>query len=439
MFNRRNLIRLIITAVFALLSLGFVPEGWKHLRVVLPALSPLLSLGGVVATLTVSAVTLLGLPLLLMPLFKGRFFCWHLCPMGFLAESVGRLNRWNKGGANKVPFVGKALALLVIGSAAAGYPVLIWTDPLSVFNGFFAVWREPLTWLSAATASGFVLILLISLLVPNIWCHRLCPLGGLQEMLMRLTKCRKTRQADEPETALEKTRVARRVLLGMAVGGLSGIVYGGFKKRRAAARPSPTAKTPKGGGRRRRRRGTREVSVPYIRPPGAALSIFNALCARCGNCMAACPYGLILPDLGSSGIDGLFTPILMFRSRNGEQEGFCFQECTACTKVCPTGAISSLTREEKQQMAIGVAHVCKGKCLAWNKAEYCMVCQEFCPYHAIDEVERDGVMCPEVDSSKCRGCGACESQCPALPIAILVSGREPQLRLAAPSPYLTQK
>ena len=453
MFTKRNLIRLILTIFFALLACGATPESWRHLRVVLPGLSPLLNIGGAVAALSFGAFTLLALPLLILPLFAGRFFCWRLCPMGFLAETAGRLNRWNKGAVRRVPFIGKILALLVIGSAAAGYPVLIWTDPLCVFNGFFAAWREPLTWVSAATAIGFALILLFSLLFPNVWCHRLCPLGGLQEMLTNLGKRLRAKvPADQTPASLpmENIHVARRTLLGLAVGGLSGIAYRGLSElypvKPAPIRPEHASGGGRGRGqggggrglgrRMRRQRGAAEATLPYIRPPGAASEAFNALCARCGNCMAACPYGLLLPDLGSSGIDGLFTPVMLFRSRNSGQEGFCFQECTACTDVCPTGALRPLTREDKQQTAIGLAHISRRKCLAWEEGEYCMVCQEFCPYHAIEEVESEGVMCPVVDAAKCRGCGACESQCPALPIAITVGGRVPQLTLEHRSPYL---
>ncbi len=43
-----------------------------------------------------------------------------------------------------------------------------------------------------------------------------------------------------------------------------------------------------------------------------------------------------------------------------------------------------------------------------------------------------------IDEAKCRGCGACESQCPALPIAIVVEGRNPQTPLSAPSPQLPE-
>jgi len=414
MFTRRNLLRLVLFVLFALLALGYVPQTWRPWSVLLPGLSPLLNLGGALAARAAGMLTLLGLPLVLLPLFKGRFFCWRLCPMGFAAETISRLNTRNAGLVRKIPFLGKGLALVILASAAIGYPVLIWTDPLCLFNGFFSAWRGPLTWVSASTATGFLLILLASLIAPNIWCHRLCPLGGLEEWLTQLgNRFRPARVAAVTPVGRAGTiSLGRRVFLGFALGGAAGIAYG--KLKTAAVR-----------------------TAAFIRPPGAADKNFNALCARCGNCMKACPYGLIVPDLGTSGLDGLFTPVLKFRSRNEAQEQFCFQDCTACTQVCPSGAIRFMKKEEKQQTAIGLARVDKKKCIAWEKREYCVVCQEYCPYQAVIEVEQNGVQCPVIDEQKCRGCGACESQCPALPIAIVVEGRNPQPLLTAPSPHLT--
>ncbi len=410
--TRRNLIRLILFVLFATLALGCLPEGWHRWSVALPALSPLLNLGGAIATLSASVLTFAALPLLVLPFFKGRFFCWRLCPMGFAAEMASRLNTRNAGLVRRVPFLGKPLALIMIASAAAGYPALIWTDPLCVFNGFFAAWRQPLTWASAATALGFVLILLASLVAPNIWCHRLCPLGGLEELLMQLTlRLRAARALGSSAPALaDNVRVGRRVFLGFAAGGAAGLATGTLKSAAAQA-------------------------TAVIRPPGAAGANFNALCARCGNCMKACPYDLIVPDLGTSGIDGLFTPVLKFRSKSLAQEQFCFQECTACTQVCPTGAIRALCLADKKQVAIGVARIDKKACIAWEKGEYCVVCQEFCPYQAIIEEDHKKVKCPIVDADACRGCGACESQCPAQnPVAIVVEGLNPQPRLTTPAP-----
>jgi len=412
MFTRRNLLRLILFVAFALLALGAVPESWRPGRVLLPALSPLLNLGGGVAVRAFGILTLLALPLLLLPLFKGRLFCWWLCPMGFAAENVSRLNRRNAGLMRKVPFVGQALAPAILASAAVGYPVLIWTDPLCIFNGFFAACRGPLTWASGAMAAGFVFILAASLIAPNVWCHRLCPLGGLEEWLTLAGNALRTRFARSAPPcatpAFDGVRVGRRIFLELAAGGAAGLAQAPFANR------------------------THPATV--IRPPGAADRAFNALCSRCGNCMKACPYDLIVPDLGTTGIDGLLTPVLKFRSQNSDQENFCFQSCTACTNVCPSGAIRKLKPDEKLQTAIGLARIDKKRCIAWEKGELCVVCQEFCPYQAIIETQHKGVNCPIIDADKCRGCGACESQCPAQPIAIVIHARAPQIHLTAPAP-----
>ena len=406
MFTRRNAIRLLIFAACAAFACGALPESWRPFSVYFLLLSPLLNLCGAVAGRAFGAMALLALPLLILPLLRGRLFCWRICPMGFLAESVSRLNARNAGMVRRVPHAGKGLALLIAASSLAGYPVLIWADPLCLFTGFFSAWRQPFTWAAGATAAGFIAVLLLSLLAPNVWCHRLCPLGGLEEWLSRLAdavRARRNAPAAQPSLA-ENVRVGRRVFLGFAAGGAAGLAY------RKVSGPASRASA--------------------VRPPGSSHPNFNALCARCGNCMKACPYALIVPDLGATGVDGLFTPVLKFRSKNSRQENFCFQGCTACTQACPTGAIRLLSEAEKKQIRIGTARIDKKACIAWEKGEYCVVCQEFCPYQAIVEVKQKGVNCPIVDEALCRGCGACESQCPAKPIAIVIEGHMPQLRLA---------
>jgi len=278
-----------------------MPEAWRRGSVLLPGLSPLLSLGGALAARAAGVLTLLGLPLLILPLFAGRFFCWRLCPMGFAAETVSRINRRNTGWIRKIPFVGKGLALLILGSAAAGWPVLIWTDPLSVFNGFFAAARQPLTWLSAATASGFILILLASLIVPNLWCHRLCPLGGLQEWLSQLGKslrsARCAKEGDEIPPLLTHARTGRRVFLGFALGGVSGSLYRAYAPRRVTT-DTDCGGTHSCGGRHGHGPGEGEAGQRRAdtgRPGDAARGRFGVdFCAACPINSNRC----IVPPLG---------------------------------------------------------------------------------------------------------------------------------------------
>ena len=85
---RRHGLRVVAVVVFALLALGLAPESWRAAgAAALPRLSPLLNLFGALAAREwVGWTIVLGVPLLVVPFFWGRVFCWRLCPMGFLAE-----------------------------------------------------------------------------------------------------------------------------------------------------------------------------------------------------------------------------------------------------------------------------------------------------------------------------------------------------------------
>ncbi|MBR4170493.1 MAG: 4Fe-4S binding protein [Kiritimatiellae bacterium] len=389
--TKKNLIRLVVFLACGYLVIGWgLPEIAQKWTLALPRLSPILSFFGAIASRRAAGwLILLGIPLLVLAIFKNRWFCWHLCPMGFAAEMASRLNP-KKGWIRAIPVLNQVLAGALLFSAVIGYPIFIWLDPLCIFNGFFAAWREPLVWINAGTAIAFVAILLLSLIVPNIWCHRLCPLGGLQALVYQLFHPAK-REAATGEGRFPALN--RRLFLGAAAGGVAAV-----------------------GGRQL----TGKKSTEAIRPPGAVKANFNGVCARCGNCMRACPYELIQPDLGMTGLDGLFTPVVRYRHLAPQQEQYCFQDCKACTEVCPTGALRPITVEQKHETPMGRAVVYRDKCVAWAKKEYCVVCQEYCPYQAVIEKPQDGVMVPVIDADKCRGCGACESACPADPIAIII-------------------
>lgn len=163
-----------------------------------------------------------------------------------------------------------------------------------------------------------------------------------------------------------------------------------------------------------------------IRPPGSVIEDdFLARCIRCGQCMRVCPNNALHPTLLESGLEGVWTPILI------PKIGYCEPSCTLCGQVCPTGAILELTLLEKvgdkenPANRIGAAFFDFGRCLPWAMATRCIVCEEWCPtspkaiYLKEETVtNREGkevrVQRPYIDPEICTGCGACEFACPVV-------------------------
>jgi ferredoxin len=384
---KRNVIRLIVFVAAAGLALQLIP--WPPAVMLFVSLSPLLSLLGAVAARAATLWILLGIPVLILAFFRSRWFCRYACPVGLATETIGRLNKKGRGRFAKWPRFNRWILLLMTGGALAGTPFFLWLDPLALFNGFFSVWQPPLTWISFTLALGFPLALLISWMAPQAWCHRVCPLGAAQDFLSIARRKLETRKESTP-TLPGQPAIGRRAFLGVAAGGVAALAL---------------------------RKVVPEDTLP-IRPPGARPEdTFTALCARCGACIRACPERILQPDVGSSGLGGLLTPVIDYSKMH------CFEYCNECTKVCPTGAIERLALETKRNLSIGLADVRRDKCIAWAEGEYCMVCHEFCPYLAIEIVEHNGISCPVVKPDACRGCGACEVNCPAIPHkAIVVQG-----------------
>jgi len=167
-----------------------------------------------------------------------------------------------------------------------------------------------------------------------------------------------------------------------------------------------------------------------IRPPGATLTDFSALCIRCGACFRICPTQGLQPSLFEGGVQNVMTPRLVSRL------GFCDFGCNACGGVCPTGAIPRLALEEKQRTVIGLARIDRDRCLPWAYNIPCIVCEETCPLadKAIqleqvqvlsDHGQAGALQGPRVVKERCIGCGVCESKCPM--------GGEAAIRVFAPT------
>ncbi|MFA5203130.1 MAG: 4Fe-4S dicluster domain-containing protein [Lentisphaeria bacterium] len=395
-------VRLLVLALATGLALGGPLPVWAGR--IFPALSPLVALAhGVAARSWYAPLFWLGPPVLMLALaiWRGRWFCRWLCPTGTLVAGVTacglRKTVW--------PFrLNGVLFWAALAGGVVGLPLATGLDPLAQFSRLtvnITAWRDGIAWIP-----GLILpaVLLLGIFQPMLWCTKLCPLGYLLERAQLLTRSKTAR------ATLNQTR--RDLLIGAAIGlPLALLARRGLGKWLGAAAGRPAAALP-------------------VLPPGAdSPTRFAALCTRCYACVHVCPTQVLRPGRPQAGTPMAvwFTPVL------DTDAATCDEYCNRCTQACPAGAIRPLTQAVKHQTQIGVAEVIRSACLAWADDQHCMVCQEFCPYRAIGiDHDAKGLPRPVVRTERCRGCGACQNQCPAVRAgkAILVRGVPVQRQLA---------
>lgn len=157
-----------------------------------------------------------------------------------------------------------------------------------------------------------------------------------------------------------------------------------------------------------------------IKPAGSvSLDNFSSRCTGCQLCVQVCPNNVLRASLK---LDTFMQPEMSY------ERGYCRPECTKCSEVCPAGAITKVTREQKTAIQIGHAVWIGRNCVPLRDGVSCGNCAKHCPSGAItmmpyDPEDATSPLIPTINTEKCIGCGACEHVCPARPFsAIFVEG-----------------
>ncbi|HTY62651.1 MAG TPA: 4Fe-4S dicluster domain-containing protein [Acidobacteriota bacterium] len=387
MVRNRRLIQTICLAVacFLLWPLPF----WAGASKFVIQLSPFVSVCSAIATRSVGIGLAGGLIVAAIAIFQRRWFCIYACPVGLLLDGLTRVGLKKSRWWSRCPSLGKYFAILTMTGSIVGYPLLLWMDPLAIFSNSFAI-RISANFISGALALlGLLTLFLLSFISGSVWCARWCPLGGTLDLLasirtpLRIGSKTAFKRAPSAAFAGSPTLEGRRYFIFAAVG-----LAAGFGARRLGA--------------------ARRENAP-LRPPGAvAESTFTGMCLRCGHCVRSCPTKIVHPDVGQAGIAGLMAPVLRF------DKSYCREDCAACTKVCPSGALQPLELAVKNRYIIGEALMDGSLCVLALGQRDCDACMRACPFQAVQIHwdEEQYVAYPVVDFNKCNGCGACEVACP---------------------------
>ena len=132
-----------------------------------------------------------------------------------------------------------------------------------------------------------------------------------------------------------------------------------------------------------------------LRPPWAiAATHFHSACNGCGDCVKACPEGIVTIDDDA---------LAQVDFRRGE-----CTFCAECLRACTRGALARMPEGRPWRQLARIS----ARCLAYARVT-CRSCAENCESAALRFLPgAQGCFFPIIDDSLCSGCGACVAVCP---------------------------
>ena len=463
-------IRIILAAVFfiAITALFLDPSGvlyqwlgWTAKAQFLPAI---LTINLLVIILTV-----------IVTLVLGRVYCSIICPLGVFQDIVSNISGRRKGKKNRftsskevkwLRYTVWTLFFLAVIFGVQAFVALI--EPYSAFGRIVTSIKHPMLPTVIVAAVTLIVVAILSWRNGRTYCNTFCPVGTLLSFFSRCAMfrpvidtekckdckvCEKRCKASCINIASHKVDYSRCVACFDCIDNckFDALHYKfawGQKSNTAESAPDNSTDA----GRRafltgsalaigtaalkaqevpKRDGGFAEIlpKVSHDRTepltPFCSKSVkdFYSKCTACQLCVSQCPNDVLRP---STNLLHLMQPVMSY------ERGWCRPECTACTDVCPTGALVKITKEEKTSIKKGQAYWVSQNCIVTANGIPCGNCARHCPAMAIEMVpsrddESGKLLIPSINESKCIGCGACEYVCPARPLsAIVVEGVEQQ-------------
>lgn len=167
----------------------------------------------------------------------------------------------------------------------------------------------------------------------------------------------------------------------------------------------------------------RKNSSRWIRPPFAIDELdFLLACNRCGDCISACPYGIIFPLSSKLGVKVFNTPAMDLNNQGCHlcEDWPCVNACEKEVLILPIEKNEEKEASVKDDPLPKIASVTinVNTCLPYSGPE-CGACR-VCPIEGalVWDMEK-----PRIVGRNCTGCALCREACIVDPKAIIVQSK----------------